>query len=142
MINLQKILLCVLGFALCCSPPLDAQIRSQRPGLIRDTDTAEGKDESVPDKPKEYNPLLAQNNVKIGNFYLKRKNFAAAIQRFLEAIEYQPNLIEAYEALTSAYEKNGEISKAANICRDFISRNPESPKVVEFKSKLAKLEKK
>jgi tetratricopeptide (TPR) repeat protein len=124
-------------------PAFSQSHNSGRPELIRDTDAAEGK-ETAGDAatPKEPNPMLAEQNINIGDFYLKKKNYAAAIQRYLEAIEYQPSLIRAYEALARAYEKNGEPAKAINAYKDFIQKNPDSPKSVEFRTKLAKLEKK
>jgi tetratricopeptide (TPR) repeat protein len=124
-------------------PPAMAQSHnSQRPELIRDTDEAEGKESADAPKAKEPNPMLAEQNVNIGNFYFKKKNYAAAIQRYLEAIEYQPNSIQAYEALTRAYEKNGEPLKAISAYKDFIEKNPDSPTSSEFRIRLAKLEKK
>ncbi len=124
-----------------CVPVLP-QVRHQKPALIRDTDTAEGKEEADVPKEKEYNPLLADQAVKIGDYYLKRKNFDAAIERFLEALQYQPNRVDAYEALGKTYERQGETLKAQNVYRDFIRKNPDSPKIAEFRTKLAKLEKK
>jgi tetratricopeptide (TPR) repeat protein len=114
----------------------------RKPALIRDTDKAEGKEEADTSQPKEFNPLLAAKNLKVGDFYFKKKNYIAAIQRYMEAIEYQPNFTEAYEALGRAYEKNGDLTKAINIYRDFIQKNPDSPKIAEFRTKLTKLEKK
>jgi len=110
--------------------------------LIRDTAVAEAKDEPEPEKLKEHDPKLARDNLNVGNFYLKKKNYIAAIQRYLEALEYQPNLAEAHFALASAYEKNGEFTRAADVCRDFIRQYSDSPRAADFKSKLAKLEKK
>jgi tetratricopeptide (TPR) repeat protein len=132
-----------LVFLLLCwtLPALAQSHNSRRPQIIRDTDTAEGKESTDTEKPKEPNPLLAEQNVNIGNFYFKKKNYIAAIQRYLEAIEYQPNLTRAYEALVRAYEKNGEPDKAINACKDFIQKNPDSPKSAEFRSRMAKLEK-
>jgi tetratricopeptide (TPR) repeat protein len=118
------------------------QTRSKRPGLIRDTDVAEGKEEATVEKGKPYDPLMAQKTVKIGDFYYKKKNYTAAIQRYIEALEYQPDRAEALEALGRAYEKTGEISKAVEAYREFISKNPESPKNEEFRAKLTRLEKK
>ncbi len=114
----------------------------RKPGLIRDTDTAEGKDEPSPDQPKQLDPLLSEKNLKIGDFYFKKKNYVAAIQRYKDAIDYQPDHAEAYEALSRAYEKNGDQSKALEVCRDFIKRNPDSSKAAEFRTKIAKLENK
>ncbi len=122
-----------------------AALRSQsapKPELIRDTDIAERKESVADSTPKERNPLLAEKNIDIGNFYFKKKNYAAAIQRYLDAIEYHPGSLRAYEALARAYEKNDEIPKAIEACRDFILKNPDSPKAAEFRSKLIELEKK
>src|SRR5881296_2291645 len=76
-----------------------AQSRSKRPELIRDTGTAEGKDEAEASKEKAYNPLAAEQSIKVGDFYFRKKNYGAAIQRYLEAVQYQPNLVRAHEAL-------------------------------------------
>lgn len=123
--------------------PAAPQGRPQKPALIRDTDVAEGK-EAPPDveKAKVYNPMMAEKIVKIGDFYYKRKNYEAAIERYLEALQYQPGRVDAYESLGRTYEKTGEIAKAVNIYKDFISKNPDSPKIPDFRSKLARLEKK
>ena len=113
----------------------------QEPKLIRDTDIAEEKEKTETPAVKEPNPKLAEQNVNIGNFYLKSKNYAAAIQRFLEAIEYKKDSHQAYEGLILAYEKSGEIRNAINACKGFLEKNPDSPKASEFRSKLVKLEK-
>ena len=132
-----------LGCLMAVAPvtPLFAQSRPQRPALIRDTDAAEGKEEADVPKEKEYNPVLAEKALKIGDYYYRKKNFDAAIERYVEALQYQPELVGAYEALGRTFEKKGETLKAQDIYRDFIQKNPGSPKVAEFKSKLAKLEK-
>jgi tetratricopeptide (TPR) repeat protein len=123
---------------------LSAQNQTPRkpPALIRDTDAAEGKADAEPTAKKEPNPILAEQNINIGNFYFKKRNYDAAIQRYLEAIEYQPDSVRAYEALTRAYEKKGDNEKAINAYKEFIEHNPDSPKSPEFRVRLAKLEKK
>ena len=122
------------------STAADAQ-SSQEPRLIRDTDIAEGEEKTETPVVKEPNPKLAERDVAIGNFYMKKKNYAAAIQRFLEAIEYNKDSAQAYDGLIRAYEKNGEIRNAINACKGFLERNPDSPKASEFRKKLSKLEK-
>ena len=114
---------------------------SREPKLIRDTDVAEGVEKTEAATAKEPNPKLAADNVNIGNYYLKMKNYAAAAQRFLEAIEYKADLIPAYDGLIRSYEKNGDISKAIAACKTFLDKNPDSPKASDFRSRLAKLEK-
>jgi Tfp pilus assembly protein PilF len=139
---LQILLLQFASLLLFWMPAVLAQSHNSRPPeLIRDTDTAEDKEGAQAAKPKEPNPALAEQDVKVGDFYFKNRNYAAAIQRYLEAIQYQPDSIRAYESLARAYEKNGEPGKAIDTYKDFIGKNPNSPKSSEFRLRLAKLEK-
>lgn len=115
---------------------------SQKPALIRDTDVAEGKDNTETAKPKKPDPLLFEQNINIGNFYFKKKNYDGAIQRYLDAIEYQPDSAKAHEALARAYEKNGEKDNAIETYRKFIEKYPDSPQCAMFRKRIEKLEKK
>jgi len=119
-----------------------AQTQPKRPVLIRDTGKAEEKEEPEESKVKPFNPLEAERNIRVGDFYFKRKNYAAAIERYLEALTYQPNLIKAFEALGKAYEKDGKPEKALGVYRDFIEKYPRSPKAKDFQAKIRELEKK
>jgi tetratricopeptide (TPR) repeat protein len=131
-------------FLLIWALPAGAQSQKSRkpPSLIIDTDVAEGTDQQEAAEPKEPNPMLAEENLEIGDFYYKRKNYKAAIQRYIEALEYQPDLIKAFEALARAYEKNDEFDKAINTCKDFLEKYPDSPKATDFRDKLSELEEK
>ncbi len=140
---LTKTLICLLIASPVMCLSLTAQAPPQRkPALIRDTEEADAKPEPDTSQPKEFSPLLSEKNLKIGDFYFKRKNYAAAIERYKDAVDYQPNRTEAYEALARAYERNGDSDKAMDVYRDFIRKNPDSPKLAEFRNKLASLEKK
>jgi tetratricopeptide (TPR) repeat protein len=128
--------------------------KSRKPELIRDTDIAEGKEnpEAAEVEKPEPDPVLAKENLNIGNFYFKRKNFAAAIQRYSDALAYNPDWKEANEALDRAIcsyeaeirnlEKNGDIIEAIIKCKDFIRRYPDSPKLADFRNMLSELENK
>jgi tetratricopeptide (TPR) repeat protein len=111
------------------------------PTIIRDTGVAEGKTDAETAVKKEYNPALAEENLKVGSFYLKRGNIDAAIQRYREALDYNPKLVEAFDALGRAYEKKGDKAKALEVYRDFVKQNPDSPKAADFKSRGDRLEK-
>lgn len=132
--------LVLIGMLTATLPALP-QSRTKKPALIRDTDTAEGKDEAEAAKEKPFNPLEADRSLKIGNYYFKRKNYDAAIQRYMEALEYQPNRFDAYEALGRAYEKQGAPEKALRVYQDFLQKFPDSPRAKEFQEKATKLEK-
>ena len=132
----------ILPLLIWILPSLAQSQNSRKPTLIRDTAAAEGIEYEEETGPKEPNPMLAEENLEIGNFYYKRKNYEAAIDRYIEALEYQPDLIKAFEALARAYEKNDELDKAINTYKDFLEKYPDSPKCSDFRLELSKLENK
>jgi tetratricopeptide (TPR) repeat protein len=135
--------LCLVLLPTSATLPVCAQSSKPKPPeLIRDTGVAEGMEASEAPQIKAQDPVLAKQSINIGNYYLKQKNYAAAIERYREAIEYQPNSSRAYEALARAYEKNGDITKAIGAYKAFIEKNPNTPDASEFGVRVAKLEKK
>jgi tetratricopeptide (TPR) repeat protein len=107
------------------------------PALIRDTGVANAAE--APPEVKGPDPILCEKNINIGDYYYKQKNYPAAIRRYLDAIDYQADSVRAYDALARAYQKNGQPAKAMSAYKQFIEKNPDSPKIDEFRAKLAKL---
>ena len=114
---------------------------TRKPVLIRDADIADEK-KPEPGSPKEPNPDQAKENLDIGNTYFKKRNYSAAISRYLDAISWQENSIPAHEALARAYEKNNELTKAIQTLEAVIEKNPDSPKNKGFHEKITGLRKK
>ncbi|MDR0841792.1 MAG: tetratricopeptide repeat protein [Acidobacteriota bacterium] len=128
-------------FALLVTAPTQAQDEpARKPVLILDTDLAEGK-EPEPEL-REPSPARARQNVNIGNTYFKRRNYVAAISRYIEAISWQQDSIPAHEALARAYEKTGDLAKAILTLQTVIEKNPDSPKNKEFQLKIDALKQK
>jgi tetratricopeptide (TPR) repeat protein len=130
-----------------------------KPVIIRDTDIAEGIEQAEPEK--EPNPAEAEENLKIGDFYYKQKNFVGAITRYLTAIEYQPDSDRAYKSVDKAYKslvkaytsldrtpgsrnraekRYGVIPIATLALKDFLSSNPDSIKGDDYQEMIAKLD--
>jgi tetratricopeptide (TPR) repeat protein len=142
MLRLERFVTCLALGLMAVPGTAHSQTAAQKPpALIRDTGVAEGKVDAETVKKKEYSPMRAAESMKIGDFYLKKKNYAAAIERFRDALEYQPSLVAAYDALGRAYEKSGAVEKAIAVYKDFLKNYPESPKAPEFKNRSARLEK-
>jgi tetratricopeptide (TPR) repeat protein len=118
------------------------ELPKKTPVLIRDTDVADGKTDAETAKKKEYSPIKAQADLKVGDYYYKQGNYSAAIGRYQEALEYQPSLVEAFEGLGRTYEKKGDKEKALVVYRSFLKNFPDSSKAQEFQALCAKLEKK
>jgi len=133
----------LLGFLLfsVASPAQDMPQPSRKPVLILDTDLADEK-EPEPVLILEPDPIQSKQNLNVGNTYFKRRNYAAAISRYIEAIAWQPDSIPAHEALARTYEKIGDLTKAIQALQAVIEKNPDYPKNKEFRSKIAELEKK
>jgi cytochrome c-type biogenesis protein CcmH/NrfG len=69
-------------------PPAPAEPEEEEPGL----------------KPKEYelNPIQAENEIRVGRYYMKKGSFRAAAGRFDEATKWNPASEEAYLMLGEA----------------------------------------
>ncbi|MCL2877749.1 MAG: tetratricopeptide repeat protein [Acidobacteria bacterium] len=136
-------IICIAGFLLfsATGEAQDAPRAARKPVLIRDTDIAEDR-EPEPEPVREPDPAQSKKNLGIGDTYFKRRNYVAAISRYIEAIAWLENSIPAHEALARAYEKNGEYTKAIQTLENVIEKNPDSPKNKEFQAKIVNLRKK
>lgn len=125
--------------------PLQAAAEGQQgrpPELIRDTGVAEGAaEEAAEEAPPEPDPARAEKILDIGNYYFKQKNYAAAIERYLEALRYQQDSVPARDALARAYEKSGQRSRAIDALKTLIEKDPDARKVAQHRRKLQRLEK-
>jgi tetratricopeptide (TPR) repeat protein len=99
------------------------------------------EDESL--KPKEYtfNPLQAEQEMKVGGFYFKRGSFRAAALRFEEATKWNPALAEAWRRLGEAREKLKDTDGATAAYRKFLEVEPDGKLAANVKRKLATLAK-
>jgi len=139
----RLLIFCITGFLLfsAATSAQDVPSPARKPVLILNTDIAEGK-EPEPEPAKEPDPVRSRENLNIGNTYFKRRNYSAAISRYIEAISWQENSIVAHEALARAYEKSGDFTMAIQTLETVIEKNPDSSKNNGFRSKIAGLRKK
>lgn len=105
----------------------------KKPVLIRvdPADTGSNREEmeraaALPD------PEQAQENVKIGDFYLKRDNYKAAAERYRQAIRHNPRWVKPYEKLIRTLEKLHSFQEAFEVCQLFTEINATSEKVEHF----------
>lgn len=96
------------------------------------------EDESLQPKAEyEFNPLQAEKDVQIGNFYFRKGSYAAAAGRFLEATKWDPKNAEAYLRLGDAEEKRKDKKAARQAWAKFVELAPEDKRVAEVKKRLA-----
>jgi tetratricopeptide (TPR) repeat protein len=92
-------------------------------------------------KPKEYafNPLQAEKEMRIGNYYFKRGKYRAAADRYHEATLWNPTLAEAFERWGEAAQKQHDNKAAKEAYGKYLEVAPGAKDAPEIKKKLAKL---
>jgi tetratricopeptide (TPR) repeat protein len=96
--------------------------------------------EAVPPAPKEYsfNPIQAEKEVQIGNYYFKKGSYKAAATRFQEAVKWNPGLAEGYLRLGDSEEKLSEKDAARKAYSKFVDLAPNDKRSDAIKKKLNK----
>jgi tetratricopeptide (TPR) repeat protein len=89
-----------------------------------------------------YDPHRAEKNIEVGDFYLKRKNYRAAEDRYREALLYKPNDAIATFRLAQCLEKKGELQEARETYAAYLKILPNGPFAVESRAAIDRLKEK
>lgn len=89
-----------------------------------------------------FDPLHAQRSLEVGRFYLNKGVYDAAIDRFIEASNYQPSLAMPWRLLGEAYEKKHEYSKAIEAYNKYLDILPRAADAAKIKKTVSELEEK
>jgi tetratricopeptide (TPR) repeat protein len=89
-----------------------------------------------------FDPLHAQRSLDVGTFYLKKGSYDAAIDRFVEASNYQPTLAMPWKLLGETYEKKREYSKAVESYNKYLQILPHAVDAAKIKKSISELEEK
>ncbi|MGB9605763.1 MAG: tetratricopeptide repeat protein [Bryobacteraceae bacterium] len=95
------------------------------------------EDEALAIKEYSFNPLQAEKELRVGNFYFKKGSYRAAALRFREATRWNPNFAEAWLRLGEAQEKLGDAKAAREAYEKFLALAPKHKKAPEIRAKLA-----
>ena len=91
----------------------------------------------APEPP--FDPYHAEKNIEVGQYYMKKGNYDAAIERFREAARYQPNLARAYRLLGEAHEKKGNKAEAVKAYRKYLEILPAAEDAGKVRKRIVKL---
>lgn len=110
----------------------------QKPQQQEPPKEQEPPEEDVTSKEKEYsfNPLQAANEVKIGQFYMKRGSYKAAAGRFEEATKWDPGSAEAFLRLGEAREKLKDKKGAREAYAKFLQLAPDDKNADAIRKKV------
>ena len=133
-------LFCILLFSLSIIRPLLAQQKEapkQEPAKQEQAPPEE--DESLAPKEYSFNPMQADKELRIGNYYFKKGSYRAAAHRFQEATKWNNNFPEAYLRLAEAEEKQKDWKAAREAYNKYLELSPESKNAATIKKKLEKI---
>ena len=128
-------LLLLLAFLLCWSESAWSQRRRQAPPPPPEPD----QEEESAEPEYTFNPIQAQKELQVGDFYFKKKNYHAAAGRYERATKWQPDLAEAYYRLGEAREKLDQKETALAAFQKYLELFPSSRKAARVKKKIAQL---
>ncbi len=97
------------------------------------------EDESLAEKEYSFNPLQAEKEVRIGNYYFKKGSFRAAAMRFREAIKWNESYGEAWLRLAEASEKQKDTKAAKEAYTRYVQLSPDAKNVPDIEKKLEKM---
>ncbi len=95
------------------------------------------EDESVAPKEYSFNPLEAEHDVQIGNYYFKKGNYKGARSRFREATRWNPSSAEAFLRLGDSEEKLRDKAAARQAYEKYLELAPDGKEAASVKKKLA-----
>jgi tetratricopeptide (TPR) repeat protein len=125
------------------APAQDQDKSTQAPPAAKQNDSATDdlpeEDESLKPKVYPFNPLEADRNIKVGNFYMHKGTtggYRAAAGRYQDATKYNPTSAEAFFRLGEAEEKLKHADKAKAAFERVLKIAPDSKLARDAKKKL------
>jgi len=124
------------------SPPKnDAKSHPGSRAAVEDLDIPENIDVSGVQEFHPWNPMKALKNIEVGDFYFKRKNYKAALERYKEALYYKDGDALASFRLAVCQEKLGDKADARKYYEQYLKILPEGPFAKDAHASLDRLAK-
>jgi tetratricopeptide (TPR) repeat protein len=89
-----------------------------------------------------FEPFKAEKSVEVGMYYLKKKNYDAAIERFQDALRFKPGFARPHLLLGRAYEKKGDLEDSILHYTAYLEILPNAEDAKKVRKKITGLEKK
>jgi tetratricopeptide (TPR) repeat protein len=116
------------------APPRPADSKNKPPKPNSDTAT-----QNAADQPK-WDPLRAEKDLEVGQYYMKRGDYDAAIDRFNDAIEAKPGFAIPFRWLGEAQEKKGVKKKALKAYQRYLDLVPHADDADKIRKRIEKLQ--
>jgi len=118
------------------SRPQDAS--APAPAKKPDKSNKDSATKNAPDQPK-WDPLRAENDIEVGQHYMHKGDYDAAIDRFQDAIDSKAGYAIPFRYLGEAQEKKGLKKQAIKSYQRYLDLYPHAEDAAKIKKKLEKL---
>jgi tetratricopeptide (TPR) repeat protein len=115
--------------------PADTAPPKQKPAAKTNKDNAT---ESAPDQPM-WDPLRAEKDLEVGQYYMRKGDVDAAIDRFQDATTAKPGFAIPFRFLGEAQEKKGLKKPAIKSYQRYLDLVPRADDAEKVKKKIEKL---
>lgn len=119
------------------TPPANDQKAHPNSGVAitdAETDAASDVQELHP-----WDPHKAAKDLEVGDFYFKKKNYRAALERYKDALTYKPNDAIAQYRLGECYARTGNPTEAVNHYQEYLKILPHGPLAADAQKAIDKL---
>ncbi len=124
------------------SPPKDdAKNHPYSKAAVEDLEVPDNPDNSGIQEFHPWNPLKALKDIEVGDYYFKRKNYKAALDRYKEALYYKDGDAVASFRLAVCQEKLGDKAEARKYYEQYLKILPEGPFAKDAHASLDRLAK-
>ena len=124
------------------TPPRDdAKNHPYSKAAVSDLDVAGEPDTSGVQEFHPWNPMKAMKDIEVGDYYFKRKNYKAALDRYKEALYYKDNDAVASFRLAVCQEKVGDKTAARKYYEQYLKILPDGPFAKDAHASLDRLAK-
>jgi tetratricopeptide (TPR) repeat protein len=129
------------AFAQTPAPPpaTPQESSSKKPQDLSSEKPQEPAPPSAKSQDPAYDPYRAAKDIEIGNFYLRKGDVDAAIDRFLDALQHKPDFAEPCRLLGEAYEKKDEKTEALKYYKEYLRIRPRAPDAGKIRKRISKL---
>jgi tetratricopeptide (TPR) repeat protein len=119
------------------SPPKDDD--KNHPNSAESVDDALGDTSSDVQEFHPWNPHKAMKDIEVGDFYFKRRNYRAALDRYREALFYKRNDAISNFRMAQCLEKLNNPEEARIHYEEYLKILPHGPLAEEARKSLEKL---
>ena len=104
----------------------------------RDSANKDSATKNAPDQPT-WDPLRAEKDIEVGEHYMHKGDYDAAMDRFQDAIDAKPGYAIPFRYLGEAQEKKGLKKQAIKSYQRYLDLYPHAEDGAKIKKKLEKL---